>query len=250
MPLLMRIVAFGLGAALASIAAAAADEANEYQACLKLLGREPIQAFEAALAWRERGGGAPAKHCAALALVQLGLHAEAAARLEELAESLPADARVRPAAILAQAANAWLLAEQLERAEGAARAAVERAPDDVELLVDLARILAEAGREAEALALLDRAVAAAAEHDDAHAFRAAALRRLGRHGEALAAAAAALRQNPENAVALLERGLAHRDLGNRASARADFRDLASRHAGTPAGDAAQHELAALDLKME
>ncbi|MBM3489012.1 MAG: hypothetical protein FJX68_00960 [Alphaproteobacteria bacterium] len=245
-----RTGAVALAALMLPAGAAGADQAGEYHTCLKLVGRDAAQAFEAALAWRERGGGAPARHCAALALVQLGLYAEAAARLEELAAALPAEGRVRAAEVLAQAANAWLLAEQIERAEGAARAAAAWAPEDAELLVDLARIVAEAGRDSEALALLERALTLAPEHDDAQAFRAAALRRLGRPGEGLAAAEQALRLNQENAVALLERGLAHRQLGDRRAARADLHGVVRRHAGTPAANAAQRELETLDLKVE
>ena len=48
-----------------------ADE-SEYAACLKLLDHDAEAAFESALAWQDAGGGAPARHCAALALVRLG----------------------------------------------------------------------------------------------------------------------------------------------------------------------------------
>ena len=90
--------------------AAPLDHAREYRACLALVPRDPVQAFEAAGAWAKQGGGAPAEHCAALALVEHGYFDIAAERLERIAATLGRDSRISPGELLAQAANVWLLA--------------------------------------------------------------------------------------------------------------------------------------------
>lgn len=96
--------------------AAAQDESARYNACIALTETDPDTAFDRAIAWRDDGGGMPARHCAALALDKLRLHEEAATRLEELAisaGSATADLRTQ---ILAQASRAWLNADMAERA--------------------------------------------------------------------------------------------------------------------------------------
>jgi len=236
---------------LAALAAAApVDHAQEYRACIALASRDAGQAFEAALAWRDRGGGPPAEHCAAVALVHAGQFAEAAVRLEELARRLGPESQVPPDAVLGQAANAWLLAEQPAEALKALDAALLLAPGRPDLLVDQGRARAALDDFAGALAALDLAVQADAANAEAHAYRAAALRRLGRGREALDAAEAAVAAGPANTLAHLERGLVRRDLGDRKGAREDFLAVLRRGEGTPAGDAAQRYLEEMDVRVE
>ena len=114
-------------------------EESEYAACLKLLDHDAAAAFESALAWQDISGGAPARHCAALALVRLGQPAEAATRLEALAADM-ADARPwLRAGVLAQAGQAWLTADQPERAYAAFTVALEITPEAPEIYIDRAR---------------------------------------------------------------------------------------------------------------
>ena len=61
------------------------DHAYQYQACMTLAREAPQEAFETALTWRGLGGGDAAEHCVAVALIGLGQHTKAAARLEALA---------------------------------------------------------------------------------------------------------------------------------------------------------------------
>ncbi len=225
--------------------AAPVDHAREYRACLALVPRDPVQAFEAAGAWAKQGGGAPAEHCAALALVERGHFDIAAERLEGIAATLGRDSRISPGELLAQAANVWLLAGNLERAAKMIAIAVALAPDDAPILVDPARIQAEAGEYALALATLDSALLLAPLDGDAYAYRAGALRRLGRAAEARRAAEKAVALDPLNPSARLERGLAALALGDREGARLELEETARRFDGTPAAAAARASLAAL-----
>ena len=225
--------------------AAPLDHAREYRACLALVSHDPVQDFEAAGAWAKQGGGAPAEHCAALALVERGHFDIAAERLEGIAAKLGRDSRISPGELLAQAANVWLLAGNLERASKMIDIAVALAPDDAPILVDQARIQAEAGEYALALATLDSALLLAPLDGDAHAYRAGALRRLGRAAEARRAAETAVALDPRNPSARLERGLAGLALGDREGARLELEETARRFDGTPAAQAARASLAAL-----
>ena len=93
-----------------ALAQSTASEAAQYRACLAKTTSNADAAYDDALVWRDQGGGVPAQHCAALALVALGKHAEAASRLAALAD-MPGGRAMAPA-LLGQAGNAWLLASQ------------------------------------------------------------------------------------------------------------------------------------------
>ena len=45
-----------------------AGEAAQYRACLSQVSTNADAAYDQALEWRDRGGGAPALHCAALVM--------------------------------------------------------------------------------------------------------------------------------------------------------------------------------------
>ncbi|MCW5729799.1 MAG: tetratricopeptide repeat protein [Alphaproteobacteria bacterium] len=220
----------------------------QYRSCLALVNRKPEDAFEAASAWRDRGGGFPAKHCAALALVALGHHGDAAGRLERLALEMQATGDPLRPEVLGQAGNAWLLANQPERAHGVFTSALAMQPDHVDLLIDRARASAALGRFVEALPDLDRAVGLDPRRADAYAYRASARRQSGDAAGALADAETALKIDPREIEALLERGILRAAKGDRAGARADWMIVVTEAAGTPAGDAAQRNLERLDLR--
>ena len=67
---------------------ASSSGSARYQACMAKAQQYPKDAFEDAIQWRDRGGGGAAEHCAASALVTLGLYKDAAARLESLAQRI------------------------------------------------------------------------------------------------------------------------------------------------------------------
>ena len=226
------------------------SDESEYAACLKLLDHDAEAAFESALAWQDAGGGAPARHCGALALVRLGQPAEAAERLEALAIDM---AEARPwlrAGVLAQAGQAWLTADQPERANAAFTVALEITPEAVELYVDRAQALAQVGAFWEAVDDLSQAIELAPGRADIYAFRASAYRYLDNLELALDDAERALALVPDDPVALLERGNIRRLQGDDAGARADWIHVLSVAPGGHAADDARTNLERLDVKAD
>ncbi len=234
----------------AAVGGARVDAAEQYRACVALTERAPEEALEAALAWRDFGGGVPARHCAALAMVALGQYRLAAARLERLADDMPGEAGERRAAVLGQAGNAWLLADEAARADAVFSAALTLAPDDPDLLIDRARALAEAAQFAAALADLDRALSLDPTRADALVYRAAAWRKLDELARALEDVELALALAPRSVDGLIERGMLRRLAGDAAGARADWLAVLDLAPDTPAGRTAQRNLELLDVKLD
>ena len=226
----------------------ASDEA--YRNCLAYAWREPTNAFESAIAWASRGGGDPAQRCAAIALFALGKYDRAAYRLQVLAqESTSADAEQR-AGMLAQSAQAWMLAEREDLAIETLNRALELVPDEPTLLIDRARALGSAGRFQEALTDLTAALQQRPEDLDGLIFRASALRQLGDLNSALIDAEYALQIAPDNPDALLERGSIRRLMEDREGARADWLRVIQVSPNTPVADFAQRNLALLDVQVQ
>ncbi len=224
-----------------------------YVACVALAESAPEEALRRAKAWRGRGGGTPARHCLALALVSLDRPQEAGRELENVAEAMRRQAGAQPdenqtmalANVLAQAGNAWLLADQAKRARRALNQALALAPEDPDMLVDRAVAAAALEDFGTALADLDLALANEPDHVEAHAYRASALRRLERPQEALASAQRALDILPGHPGARLERGILRHQAGNAAGAREDWQFLVDQAEGTKEAEAAAQYLKAL-----
>jgi len=194
------------GAAWAQAPQVDADARQRYATCVAGVEVDPEAAFEEAIGWRSLGGGAPARHCAALALLALGAEEEAASRLEALAlrpDAGGADAR---AAILAQAANAWMLAEAPDAALESLAAALELAPNSSELHRDAARAHALKRDWAAAAHALNEALARDPRSSAAHALMARAKWELGEAEAAREHVRKALAFDPENLDALVVRG--------------------------------------------
>ncbi len=161
-------------------------DAATYDRCMKLANEDPKAARDLAASWHQRGGAHPAEHCLAVALIGLKQYKEAADRLEKLAPAMvhaPAPLR---AEVLGQAAQAWLLAGDPERAYAAAGAALALRPDDADLLVDRAEAAGSAGWFDKAIADLDRVLKANPARFEALIYRASAYRAQGRLDPALA----------------------------------------------------------------
>ena len=245
----LALTALAAPTAVAPAFGQSADE-SEYAACLKLLDHDAEAAFESALAWQDVGGGPPARHCAALALVRLGQPAEAATRLEALAADM-ADARPwLRAGVLAQAGQAWLTADEPERANAAFTVALEITPEAPELYIDRAQALAQAGAFWAAIDDLSRAIELAPGRADAHAFRASAYRYIDNLDLALDDAERALALAPDDPIARLERGNIRRLRGDDAGARADWLRVLSVAPGGHAADDARSNLERLDVKTD
>lgn len=249
--------ALWLAAALAAGSASAAqgqpespEQAAKYQACMELAETAPDEALEAAQTWEDLGGSDPARHCAAVALLHLGLSEAAGQELETLAASLEADYAHLQIPILIQAAQAWLAAGNAERAYAVQSAALAREPNNIELLVDRAMTAASVGDYDDAIPDLDRALSHAPNRADILVLRASARRFLDQRDAALADVETALKIDPHNAEGLLERGNLRRLAGDDAGARDDWLAVTRYAPETPAAAAAQANLARLDVKVE
>ena len=222
-------------------------DARTYRNCVILAGENPAAAFEQALTWVSRGGGHPAEHCAAVALIQLGHFEEAGRRLEELAQTMKTEELDLRIEALAQAAQAWLLAGNHERAFEAQTTALKLAPDNLELLIDRSIVLASAENYRAALLDLDRAYELAPQRPDVLVYRATVHRFLDSDTFALRDIQAAIQLDPNLPEAYLERGILKRMQGDRNGARRDWVKVLDLGSGTPAADAARVNLELLDV---
>lgn len=244
--LLLAAVLLTVLAPAAAGGAEPAAAAPRYTACLARTEVEPKEAFEDAIQWRDEGGGPPAEHCAAQALVALGLYADAAGRLEALAQRIKEDARFK-GLILGQAGQAWLLADNPGRAEAVATAALALRPADMELYIDRAQARAQLGDFTLAVADLDAALDMNSGRPDVLAMRASAKRYLDDVAGALADAERAVALDPGHPEALLERGNLRRLEGDTAGARADWLQVLSVAPDTAAADAARKNIEKMDV---
>lgn len=206
----------------AAIAARKAD-AERYAKCMTQVESAPKDAFEAADAWAARGGGEPAKHCAAAALLRLGFPEEAATRLEALAKTTSRDDDVR-AHMLDQAGQAWAEAKQWDKANAAQSEALRIAPGAADLWIGRARTRARAQNYGLAVDDLTEALKRDPKSVEALTLRASAYRYLDALDLARDDLDAALKLDPANPEARLESGIVHRLLGKPDLARRDWRE--------------------------
>jgi tetratricopeptide (TPR) repeat protein len=216
---------------LAAFPAHAADDASaHYDRCMAQAGKNAAAALADATAWGKAGGGAPAAHCAASALLGLKRYGEAAARLDALARAASTPSGMR-GEIFAQAGNAWLLAGNGAKAVASLRSALTLTAGDADLFADLGR--ADAMLRNWKDAVLDLNAAINLRRDSGlFVLRASAYRALKNYRAALADLNSALAIRPSSADAVMERGLLRRDLGDVGGARTDFATVTK--TGSPA----------------
>ena len=247
----MPFIAFSACFLLAApLGAADNSERGRYENCMRLARTDPGTAFETALAWQELGGGDAARHCSAVALIGLEQYAQAATRLEALAKAMTAADAPSRAAIMGQAGTAWFQAEDYDRAFAAQSAALEQAPNDLELLIDRAMTLAGAKNYWEAIDDLNRVIEADPSRYDALILRASAYRFVDALPLAREDAEAAAHIAPDRPDVLLEYGIQLRLAGENDAARQQWLRLIRLHDGTPASDAARRNLELLDVKAD
>ncbi len=250
-----RALAAGLIALIAISMSPSAGEAvglritREYATCMRLARVSPPEGFESALAWGDAGGGAAAKHCAAVALFSLGQYSEAAERFETLAQTLPDEPAVR-AKLLAQSGQAWHRAGKIDLAFAMHSAALELAPRAPEIRVDRAMVLAERGQYWKAIDDLNTALEVDRNLVEALVLRASAYRYVDVLDLAYQDVARALELSPQYPEALLERGIIFRLQGRNEGARQDWVALIRLYEGTPAADVAQRNLEKLDVNVK
>ncbi len=225
------------------------DHEAEYRACMALIDEDAGRAYESGLAWYGLGGGCPARHCVALALLELGQFREAASRLETIASTQEGDGRLQ-AELLVQAAHGWRLAGEPRRSISRLTAAMGILPVSADLLVDRAAAHMDLEAYETALGDLNDALAIEPSHIDARIFRAVAFRYLDRLDAAEADLATALSVDDARADAFLERGIVRQLLGDLDGARTDWLAALAREPEGPVAEAARARLAAMDLNRQ
>jgi tetratricopeptide (TPR) repeat protein len=225
----------------------AAETVGSYAACIGIIDTNPALAFDTALDWRDRGGGLPAEHCAALALISLDEAAEAASRLGNLAARSDAGDAPERAKLLTEAGNAWLLASQWENADTAFSAALKLTPRDPELWTDRARARAARQNWTDAEKDLTNAITFEKARPETYVLRASARAAQGDKMGYKTDIDAALAIDPTFPEALVERGSIRLEAGDKAGARADWLQVLVRAPDSRAGDAVRTRIEMLEI---
>jgi tetratricopeptide (TPR) repeat protein len=220
-------------------------EGADYDRCLDMLPTDPSGADSMALSWVSAGGGEPAAHCHALAQIELGNPQAGAAMLDKLAAGSAAPGAAR-AELFSQAAEAWTMAGEAERAYASATQGLTLSPDDTELHIGRAVAAIATRKYAEAVEDLTAALDVDPKRDDALSLRAGAYRNMGQLDRAQADIDHAYTLDPENPETLLERGIIRQRRGDLAGARTDWEKAADLGEDTATADLAQQNLALLD----
>lgn len=221
------------------------EGARQYQHCLALTRTTPDEALQEGLAWASMGGGEPARHCQAVALIAKRDYEDGATKLEALAHESHASERVR-AGMLAQAGQAWLLAQQPDRAFAAQSSALVLVPGAPDLLVDRAQSQAAQKNFEGALRDLDEALSATPDRVDALTFRATAKRYLDDLPGAKADIAHALKLDDHYQDAWLEDGIEKRLEDDNEGARRAWDNVLSLAPQSDAAITAKRDLELLD----
>jgi len=253
----MREISIGLVSALLCLAtpviAAEANPFNSatpYEACLDAVDADPDDGWEKAYAWREAGGGLPADHCAAEALLALGYYVDAAVRFGALARNERSGTAGQRAALFASSGNAFLLADQAFAAAEEISEALKLSPRDPNLWKDRAR--ARAGLHDWPGAEADLTAALQFEQNDPELYvlRASALTAQGRAGEARVNLDAALELDPSYPSALVDRGAMRLAEGDVDGARADWIEVLRTAPQSAAADSARAHIEALEVNPD
>jgi tetratricopeptide (TPR) repeat protein len=221
------------------------EGAQQYTHCINLARTIPDQGWQEALAWSSLGGGEPAQHCAAVAMIGMRQFEDGARKLESLSDNSEESPKLR-AGMLAQAGQAWLLAKQPDEAFRVQSKALLLVPGAPDLLVDRAQSQAEQKNYQGALQDLDAAIQAAPNRSDAYIFRAAARRHLEDRVGARADIDQALRIDPESQDALLEDGILKGLAGDEDGARTSWQKVIELSPQSEAADTARRDLELLD----
>lgn len=182
------------------------EEAARLAHCLDLAESDPETAYEEGLAWLSAGSRPHARHCAAVALIELGHEAEGAARLEDLANAPDGGTLEERTLYLSKAGNAWMAAGYPEAALTTLDNALRLAPDSTDLRIDRATARLALGHWNEALTDLDAVLSTLPGDPGALELRARAYLQLERFTEALADVETARSVTPDNIDLLVLRG--------------------------------------------
>ncbi len=234
--------------------AATADEIlasdGRYDTCIAATDENPEQAFEDAMVWRDQGGGDPAEHCIAMALLALGHAGEAAVRLDTLARETETGAPDERADLMAQSGEAWLLARRGDLAEATFSAALMLTPRDAEVWAARARARAMEEEWERSESDLDSAITFDNSNPEFFVLRAAARKARGRDLLAKEDIDRALRLDPDFPDALAERGLMRFAAGDENGARTDWIKVLNTAPDSAAADVARLGIERMEIRIE
>lgn len=223
-------------------AAAGLSGPGGYDRCLEQVKRNPAHAAKDAAAWADAGGGAAALHCEALAFSAMHRFGDAARALDEASAAAGAGNAPLRAALLDQAGNAWLLAGDPPKAEGALTSALALSPHNVDMLFDRARARGAARNWTGAIDDLTAVLSDDPDRADVYVLRASALHAQGKADAARTDIARALAIYPNYPEALVERGTMRFEAGDRAGAHTDWQEVVREAPDSDAGIAARARL--------
>jgi tetratricopeptide (TPR) repeat protein len=241
---------------LAAVGATDADR-GRYAACLALARADPARAIETAQAWRVENGGVGALHCLALAQVARKDYAAAFASYDGAVKASQRAGDGQVVVLLAQAADAALIAGQpdkavgfLDRALSSGGAAMATGSDvtsisprvEAVLRVTRAEALVDLNRNQDAAADLKRATSIDPQVAEGWLLRATLARRMGDLGLAEAAILKAAEQAPDSAEVQYEAGTIAAIMGKMDLAKAAWTAAASVDPESVAGKAAAKAL--------
>jgi hypothetical protein len=224
-------------------------DSKRYDGCLRAIPTDAKAAEDYAVQWQSKGGGLPARHCQALAQLELGRPAAASQTLAKAAQAAEAQKSPMAADFWGQAGNAALLAGDaataVQQFNSAIVAAGQFAPiRTANLLIDRARAQVELGDLAAARADLDRATGLAPGEPAGWLLSAALARRQGDLPRAQARIAQARTLAPADPDILFEQGSIAAAAGDSAEARRLWEQLVKSAPGTDAAKLASAALAA------
>jgi tetratricopeptide (TPR) repeat protein len=222
------------------------EDAKRYSDCMALARSTPEKALKAAQDWADKGGGIPAGHCNAVALVGLRRYADAATLMEKLALQEGAAGKDLAAGLYGQAGQARMMAGDYAHAVTDQTAALAMTPNDVELLTDRAVAEISMAKYWEAIDDLNKAHDLAANRVDVLIFRASAYRFLQSYDLARDDIDRAIALAPDDPEAYLERGVLRSLTKDPDGARADWQKTISLAPDTPISNQAKGNLYQLD----
>jgi tetratricopeptide (TPR) repeat protein len=220
--------------------------AKTYDDCVALVAANPAQAEVEADRWAQEGGGTPALHCRALALLAQGARRRAAGLMVAIASddrTLPDEVRSE---ILIEAGEVFLGLGELELGHSVAARALLLAQEPRAALTLSARLKAEQGDWLGAVNALDGALALGAPDADLLVLRASARLRLGDRVAARADLLWATEIAPDLASVWLERGALEEAGGDRDAARAAWLQAIDLDRDGAVGDTARLRLQRMD----
>lgn len=225
------------------------NNAEQYKACMTLVHRAADEAFDAGLTWKGLGGGEAAEHCIATALIAMKRYKFGSERLEKLADRSRRPKEFK-AKILAQAAQGWFLANELDHARAVITTAISLDENQSDFYVDRAQMRSAQQAYKEALEDLSKALSLDGMNVDALVFRGTIYRLTENFEDAYKDITQALALEPGNAEALLERGMLHRIEGKDAFARHDWLEVLEINPNGQTAETARLNLEKMDVKHQ